>query len=417
MGKIHIKAGDSVSLVTEAIQWSVFELEAAQLYELVLERQVVQGRNPYTLQAKALFRADENGQIQPAEMAPLKGSYSEADSMGLFWSMGKKDTEAKAPPLDHANKVDPRCYTLTLVQAGVRLDSVLLQRHWYPEQIKRQPVHDAGLIGTYFFEEGISKPTIIVVGGSEGGVYEYAAAALASEGFHTFALGYFGVEGKPNRLEGIDLSIVDQAVKWINQREETTEKIGIHGTSRGGEFALWSSVYVDDVAACVALNGMRYSMSAIVPWSSDECLPPAWLYNGQTLPYLTPKNPVETALLCKRLFSEGKNPFKIWYDALYEHSYAYPQAKIPIERTNKPTLLLAGRDDGMFSAEQMNDVEQKSHIHQQLFAEAGHEMGIPYLPISATVFQGGRRRETAKASIASWKTTVQFFHTHLKNEP
>ncbi|MFS0788360.1 acyl-CoA thioesterase/bile acid-CoA:amino acid N-acyltransferase family protein [Shouchella sp. 1P09AA] len=417
MGKIHIKAGDSVSLVTEEIQWSVVELEASQLYELVLERQVVQGRNPYTLQANALFRADENGKIQPAEVAPLRGSYSEADSMGLFWSMGKKDTEAIGPSLVHANKVDPHCYTLTLVQAGVKLDSVKLRRQWYPEQIKRLPVHDAGLIGTYFFEEGISKPTIMVVGGSEGGVYEYVAAALASEGFHTFAIGYFGVEGKPDRLEGIDLSIVDQAVKWIKQRSETTEKIGIHGTSRGGEFALWSSVYVDDLAACVALNGMRYSMAGIVPWSSDKRLPPAWVYNGQTLPYLTPENPVEAALLCKQLFSEGKNPFKIWYDALYEYLHTYPQAKIPIERTNKPTLLLAGRDDGMFSAEQMNDVEHNPHIHQQLFAEAGHEMGIPYLPIFATVFHGGRRRETARASIVSWKRTVQFFQRHLKNEP
>src|SRR5699024_11289262 len=52
-------------------------------------------------------------------------------------------------------------------------------------------------------------PTIVVLGGSEGGLSESSAALLASHGFNTFALAYFGIEDLPKELVNIPLDYIE----------------------------------------------------------------------------------------------------------------------------------------------------------------------------------------------------------------
>lgn len=64
----------------------------------------------------------------------------------------------------------------------------------------------------------------------------------------------------------------------------------------------------------------------------------------------------------------------------------------------------------------LTQTETCDYVQTILYPEAGHEIGIPYLPIFATSYLGGRKRETAMASIEFWKEVIQFFHTHLQKE-
>jgi hypothetical protein len=50
--------------------------------------------------AQATFVTDENGGVDVATQAPLRGSYREADAMGLFWSMAP-DESAASPQDNH----------------------------------------------------------------------------------------------------------------------------------------------------------------------------------------------------------------------------------------------------------------------------------------------------------------------------
>ncbi|RQW18805.1 hypothetical protein EH196_17740 [Bacillus sp. C1-1] len=409
MAEIKMKARGENSLVTKAVDWFVDGLKANQIYEITLTRELP----TYQLRSRAVFRSDVNGEIHPNKTSPLSGSYLAVDAMGLFWSMEKVN---RKQAVEKEQKVAPRHYMLTLRHQEETLDSISIRRYWYCSSITRKAVLEEGIIGTYFYEKGVRKPTVLIVGGSEGGIYEEYAAALANEGFHTFAIGYFNVQGGPAQLVNIDLDQVENVLQWLKKRPETIGKIGIHGTSRGGELALWSSIHVAQISACVSLNGMRYSMAGIVPWSEEQCLPPAWKYHGVPLPYLTPLNPKKIAMACKELFLKGENPFKIWYEALYEQIAQFPKAKIPLEQSGKPTLLIAGQEDGMFPAEVLTQTETCDYVQRILYPEAGHEIGIPYLPIFATSYLGGRKRETAMASIESWKEVIQFFHTHLQKE-
>ena len=50
-------------------------------------------------QAVATFKADDQGAVDLGKQAPLKGTYSGVDAMGLFWSMEPNQDQPKpAPP-------------------------------------------------------------------------------------------------------------------------------------------------------------------------------------------------------------------------------------------------------------------------------------------------------------------------------
>ena len=80
---------------------------------------------------------------------------------------------------------------------------------------------------------------MIVFGGSEGGLNEYVAATLGSNGFSTLALGYFNFEGLPNQLCEIPLEYFEKAIDWfLEQKSVSSEGAGVIGGSKGGELSL-----------------------------------------------------------------------------------------------------------------------------------------------------------------------------------
>jgi hypothetical protein len=77
--------------------------------------------------------------------------------------------------------------------------------------VERVEIREPGIVGTLFLPPGTERrPTLIVFGGSEGGIYEPAAAQYAAHGYVTFALGYFGMEGLPAELQEIPVETVER---------------------------------------------------------------------------------------------------------------------------------------------------------------------------------------------------------------
>ncbi len=117
-------------------------------------------------------------------------------------------------------------------------------------------------------------PGVLVLGGSEGGAPLRAAAWLASHGYAALALAYFRYEDLPARLEAIPLEYFGQGVAWMMQRPEIApERIGVLGTSRGGELALQVASLYSQIKAVVAYvpANVRYPACC-----GDTRVPYAW---------------------------------------------------------------------------------------------------------------------------------------------
>ncbi|WP_078394880.1 acyl-CoA thioesterase/bile acid-CoA:amino acid N-acyltransferase family protein [Shouchella patagoniensis] len=415
MSIIHVKNNQLESRIDEVIHIQFKQLHPNQMYKIILRRRAVTKTQIIYRESWANFTSSLEGTIDVTNQKPVAGSYDTVNAMGLFWSMDViKKEENKGEPYI---KLAPHQFELSIELNDQVIERKFLTKRWYDNEMKRKEVNEGGVIGSYFYHQGQeSRPTVIVLSGSEGGIYEFVAGPLASGGFNVLAIAYFGVEGTTDRLVNIPLERVEDAIKWLIKQDESNKIwIGVHGTSRGSEIALWSAVLFDEVKAVVSMNGSGIAFSGIVPWTDDLKLPPAWLYKGESLPYASPNNPVHVALSCKALYQKGKNGALDWYDALYNDELYRKEATIPIEATKKDILFISGASDQMFRSSLFSSVSRSKWIKQINYEGAGHEIGIPHVPIYANKFTGGTKEATYKASFDSWEKMKEWFILSYQN--
>ncbi|MGE8205686.1 acyl-CoA thioesterase/bile acid-CoA:amino acid N-acyltransferase family protein [Heyndrickxia sp. NPDC080065] len=411
------------SLIDQNINIQAVGLKPGEKYVIGLKRRSVTLKMIKYWESRALFCADANGMISLNEDAPLSGSYSGKEGMGLFWSLVVKNSQENEN--EPYNKLAPNEFLLYLEHEGKIIDEKRITRYWYSPEVTRIPVKESGLVGTYFRNQRAnSLPGIIVVGGSEGGIFEFLAGLLASNGFNVLALGYFGVDNLPKNLANIPLEYIQSAIDWLKERKEVEKDwIGIHGTSRGGELALWSASLFPEIKAAVSMNGSPISFAGIVPWSNDLILPPAWTFKNNPLPYASPTNPVDVALECKQMWNNNENPLSFWYRSLISNQSTLEKTIIPVERINGSILFISGEQDANFDSVSFNQIAMtrlKTFKHPYsyehlVYSGAGHEVGFPYIPILANIWTGGNKKETAHASIEAWQRTIEFFKESYKN--
>ena len=404
-----------VSMIDEAIHIQVIGLLPNVPIELKATR-ISAGPKKFKLQSFAKFIADENGTVDLKLAKPTEGTYLKVDAMGLFWSLERKE-EVQDVEQVITDKLAPHKLTISLHIQNEVVDELELIRLWTAPHIEREDVRDNGLVATYFYHSSKEKkPGVIVVGGSEGGIYEYLASLLAAHGFNVLALGYFGVEDLPKGLHHIPKEYFKLGIDWMKVRAEVSEGwLGIHGTSRGAELALLTGSLFKDIHAVVALNGFAVPFAGIVPWTDDEFLPPAWTMDGELIPYLRPKNPVEIALQCKEMWKNGKgNPLGLWYKTLASDPKEVAAKAIPVERINGPVLIIGGEADSADSVglskvaiERLEQGNFKYEYGHLIYPNAGHSIGFPYTFQS---FTEGTKQATNFASVESWEKTIAFSH-------
>jgi pimeloyl-ACP methyl ester carboxylesterase len=367
------------------------------------------------------YLADSNGVVDLARQPSLDGTFAGLEPMGLFWSLKMLRTEARDNGHAAGQVLQPQLFSLQVESSGQVVGSASITRLWTANDVSRIPVRENGLVATLFCsKDGTPRPGVIVAGGSEGGLNEPIAALLASHGFSTLSLAYFGIEPLPKRAAEIPLEYVESAIEWMQYRNEVTPGwLGIHGTSKGSELALLAGSLFEKIKAVVSLSGSAISFAGIVPWSADPFLPPSWTYKGLPIPYATPENPVEIALKCKRMQMNGEGgPLNLWYRHLSSDADIVDQATIPVERIRGPALFITGADDGdipRFSKIGMDRLGKFGHPYEfsHLNLPGGtHAIGIPYVRVT---IPGKDMKAVADASRQSWVETKQFFMRSFRN--
>ena len=275
-----------------------------------------------------------------------------------------------------------------------------------------------------------------VLGGSEGGTDSTTAKLLAEQEYAALALAYFGVEHLPQKLEEIPLEYFKQAIDWIGSNASVeSSRIGLIGTSKGGEAALLVSATYPKISTMVA-----YVPSDVV----FQCLnfrtfgPPveksSWTLDVQPLPFVPFRHSFR--LMWRHGFLLG-----IHLASLQDQD-AVERAIIPVERINGPILLVSGKEDGLWPSSMMCEriVERLSQhnfpfpFKHLSYEDAGHippgtmevlmeerrtrrrGFRLSFKNLFSLLFirAGGTKTGNAFAIDDAWAKTCAFLEQHLK---
>jgi dienelactone hydrolase len=340
------------------------------------------------------FTANGDGRVDLTEDAPDAGSYDGIEPMGWLWAMGT-DADALLPSLGRSPRISVRLRAETDDQRTERT----ITRVVFDDDITERAFETDGLRGTLYVPAGEGPhPGVVELHGSGGRNSDAVAKLLATHGFATLAVEYFGNDARlPDRLEGIELTRFDEAVAWLRgQPDVDASRVGLVGSSRGAELALLLGAHYDWVGAVVSYAGS-------IPWDTPSDAP-AWLLDGEPVSHIAADgSPAETVLDEKPLDS------------------VVP----PVERTNGPVLLLSGGADRVWPARRLSnrivdrlDSHEFLHDYEHLtYDGVGHLIGTPYAPLSGIDGSdrvGGTARATAHAGIDSWPVVLDYLSAGLE---
>jgi dienelactone hydrolase len=357
-------------------------------------------------ESQNVYLVDENGSIDLSRQAPVEGSYQGVDPMGPIWSIERGENFV----------FGSESFEVALSLCG---EEVSLVRR-LSEKTERVEVREEGVVGTLFLPHGMGPfPGAVVLGGSEGGISERRARLLASHGFAVFALGYFGAEGLPSRLQEIALEDVIAGVDWFRERV-SIDRVGLYGVSRGGELSLLlGSLYPDRFAAIAVVVP-----SSIALGSPDNPTIPAWTLAGEAVLPVPFPDGVPTTL---PLNGSRVKPLETVH-FIREVLAAYPElaycARIPVENITCPVLLISGGRDGLwpssdFCEQMVPFLKAGEHLY---YPEAGHAIGVPNLPssqyfhvrrVNLWLSMGGTAAASQEASVQSWDRVREFLKQHV----
>jgi dienelactone hydrolase len=361
----------------------------------------------------ANFISTNRGEIDVSKQAPLASSYSGVDPLGLFWSMA--DTKEVSQDKSMFDTDLATSVTFRVADEGKLLAEARQKRWRQAPGITSTEVRDKGLVATFFKPQGDRpRPGIILVGGSEGGIgwQTNTGALLASHGYATLALAYFGMEGVGKSLQKIPLEYCQEAITWMTAQSSVDSRhLAVIGVSKGGELALLLGSWFPQIKAVAA-----YVPSAVV----FQCTAPgfprvsSWSFKGEELPFV-PYAPSERFQKSRKLVD--------LYEASLENKEAFDKAVIQVEKIQGPILLISGKDDSLWPSTRMSDMviaRLKHHKFRYAYTHvaydgAGHGIAPPgYAPTANTLRLGGGLQGNAHAQAKGWKELLAFLARSLK---
>ncbi|MDN6840496.1 MAG: acyl-CoA thioesterase/BAAT N-terminal domain-containing protein [Tetragenococcus halophilus] len=374
----------------------------------------------------ATFIADKEGTVSVSSQQPIAGSYVKADPSGLFWSM--EHVDSKYGDYYEKTNADKVSIDLVLQVEGKEMDAVTINRYFYMNNTVKETVQHGRISGSLFHPKQKGHyPAALILSGSDGVTQEHAAALLASKGYTTFALAYFGVEGLPKDLENIPLEYFREATMWLKDHSYVNGDINLIGHSRGGELALLLAATFDDYQSVVASAPSAYMTPGMKNGIFTSV--PSWTINQQTLANVKFKFRFKTitSMLKNWVLKKPISYLSIWDDTL-KNQEKLEKARIPVENIYPPVMFIAGEDDQLWPSSQyikiMEDNLQNkkaSQYNRYLYYEnAGHFLSFPYsfANLPSNVFMsvsenmiltfGGSKRGNAEATKDSWKQILIF---------
>jgi len=380
--------------------------------------------------SRATFTAGTDGIVAPARQPAVSGTYQGTDPAGLFWSMRPDRPGAF---FDHRvwTPVTMRVTVLARDSAAAGDSAVAasdLELTFAGPGITRRLIAEDGLPGRFFARDEPA-PGVLLLAGSDAAALDPAAALLASHGYAVLFLPYFALPGLPPTLERIDLGYVVRGIDWLlGQPQVRGPRVAVMGLSRGAELALQVASMDERVGAVVAA-APSYARHAGIGRGFSDFSQPAWLSEGEALPYLRGRmTPAGAASLVLAGLRRKPMRQKAFFRAALRSNAATRAAAIEVENIRGPVLTIAGSDDALWPSDRFAErIAERLARHAHPFPDAslrysgaGHFVSFPYalplLPPMTTlrvssrmsIDFGGTPQASAAAAAASWPRILQF---------
>ncbi|XP_014776506.2 acyl-coenzyme A amino acid N-acyltransferase 2 [Octopus bimaculoides] len=247
-------------------------------------------------------------------------------------------------------------------------------------------------------------PAVIDLFGSTGSLIESRGALLASHGFITLSLAYFGYKDLPSVITEVDFEYFEEAIEWfINHEQVSSENgIGVLGTSLGGIIALYIVKQCPQVSAVISIN----ASPAFFVFSIR--------HNGKQLPSS----------------SLDYGSFKVKDDGSLLALWKVDESKLfYFDETcrSKVLFLISGDDQVVYTSDyylwfdKLTPTKRKD-VEFIMYEGAGHLLEPPYTPLFHTCYTalygrptvfGGYPRPHAEAQEKSWLKIREFFAENL----
>ncbi|XP_008408172.1 bile acid-CoA:amino acid N-acyltransferase-like isoform X2 [Poecilia reticulata] len=417
-------------------------LTAAPVRALVDEQVGIRGhflppRCPVTLHARmhsdegdlwesfAHYNADERGTFSLTCDPSVGGSYLGCEPMGLFWSMQPATGEREGLRLRKKNVESPYVVHISLLEGHVSLPASEGQRselaavtaeRWYiAPGVKRIEINQNGLVGTLFIPPGPGPfPAMLDLWGMVGGLQEYRSSLLASRGYASFSLAYFGHRDLPGPLNRINVgdSYFKAAFLLLQDHPQVvSDRVGILGLSFGCYLTLRIPTKTGVKPSClVGINGAVGSTMSLFSLDSRT----KEFDSSQELRNFDD----EGCVILKDAFLPANIP---------------PDSFVKVEKLDCPLMYVVGEDDlCCASIENADLIEErlrsagKSHLFTRLsYPGAGHLIEPPYSPCARasmwsvkpkklTMMWGGHPAPHAAAQEDAWKKILDFLEKNLR---
>lgn len=366
--------------------------------------------------SQAFYRASEKGEVDLDRDSSLGGDYMGVHPMGLFWSLKPEKLLSRLAKRDvtipHQIHIKV-CHPYFPVQGKIvnsSLDSLILERWYMAPGVTRILVKEGRIRGALFLPPGEGPfPGVIDLFGGTGGLIEFRASLLASHGFATLALAYWGYDDLPSPLKKVDLEYFEEGVEFLLRHPKVLGPgVGVVSVCIGAEIGLSMAINLKQITATVLINGPTFVTSN------------PHVYRGQ----VNPPTPCNEEFVVTNTF--GLIEF---YRAYQETADKDSKYCFPIEKAHGHFLFVVGEDD--------KNLNSKVHANQatrQLmecgkknwtllsYPGAGHLIEPPYSPlcpasrmpyVMASVHWGGEIIPHAAAQEHSWKEIQKFLKQHL----
>jgi dienelactone hydrolase len=313
---------------------------------------------------------------------------------------------------------------VTLTAAG---EECTVERPFLAEgvEVENLPAPLAGRL--YLPAGGGTRPVVMLLSGSGGGVNDKEAAQLASRGYACLALAYFNYPGRPDVLVDIELEYFDQAYSWLSTHQRLDpSRVALKGGSRGGELVLELASRFSWPAAVIPVVPGAHRWGGVSPDGDEHG---AWTYQGQALPYVPAD---ERDAKAAEVAEDGS----IVYSPVFEHALARCEpdvlsaARIPVEQITCPVLLISGQDDAMWHCSEYAtavatalDASRPQVEHTNLvLPDAGHmlfpvgtpvETVLAHPVLPARFALGGTVEGTAAGRERAWQECLDFLDRTL----